>query len=69
MAQILRVINIKSSQTPDMITYFQNPDYVPCKKTIINSINISILDLEGNYIKFDSDFAFVILKLHFRKIQ
>jgi hypothetical protein len=65
---ILRIINIKSSEAPDTVTFFDNPHYVKVKKTSISSINIRILDLTGNPIKFDDLFSFVILKLHFKKI-
>jgi hypothetical protein len=42
--------------------------YVPVKKNFINSINISIKSLTGEYIKFDDDFIYTIVKLHFRKV-
>jgi hypothetical protein len=65
---ILRIINIKSSDAQDTVTFFNNPHYVKVKKTSISSINIRILDLTGNLIKFADLFSFVILKLHFRKL-
>lgn len=65
-APILRCINMKVSDQ-DIITYYDNPIYLRVKKSILNNINIQILDLQGNLIKFNDIFAFVILTLHFRK--
>jgi hypothetical protein len=67
LAPILQVINLKSSENHDTVTFYENPMYVNVKKSVINSINIRILDLSGNPIKFEDIFSFVILKLHFRK--
>jgi hypothetical protein len=67
LAPILQVINLKSSENHDTVTFYENPMYVNVKKSVINSINIKILDLSGNPIKFEDIFSFVILKLHFRK--
>jgi len=64
---IIRLINLNTDPTAEAVTLFENPHYVPCNKTIINSINIRILDLEGNLIQFENKFGFVILKLHIRK--
>jgi hypothetical protein len=67
LAPILRIINIKSQSSADTITFFDNPHYVNINKSNISSINIKICDLKGNQIQFENIFAFVILKLHFRK--
>lgn len=64
---IIRVININSNITNDSVTLFENPHYVNCNKSIINSVNIKILDLEGNPIQFENKFGYVILKLHIRR--
>ena len=42
--------------------------YVPVKKNFINSINISIKSLNAVHIKFDDEFIYTIVKLHFRKV-
>ena len=41
--------------------------YVPVKKNFITSINISIKSLTGDLIKFEDDFNYTKVKLHFRK--
>jgi hypothetical protein len=67
IAPIIRIINLGNIQGNDTITFYDNPHYVNCKKSTINSINIRILDLQGNPIKFENKFSYVILKLHLRK--
>jgi hypothetical protein len=67
LAPILQVINLKSNEGSSTVTFYENPMYVNVKKTIINSINIRILDTSGHNIKFENLFSFVIVKLHFRK--
>lgn len=46
---------------------FIDPHYVPVNKSMLNSINIRILDTFGEPIKFQDIFSFVIVKLHFRR--
>jgi hypothetical protein len=60
---VLCTLNLKG----ETITSFDNPHYLPVKKSQLSSINIKILDLTGHYIKFSDIFAICILKLHFRK--
>jgi hypothetical protein len=60
---VLCTLNLKG-QT---ITSFENPHYLPVKKSHLSSINIKILDLQANLIRFSDIFSLVILKLHFRK--
>lgn len=64
---IIRLINLNSNNPSEIVSVYENPHYVKCKKTVINSINIKILDLEGNPILFENKFGFVILKLHIRE--
>ena len=40
----------------------------PVKKKFINNINISIRSLTGNLVKFEDDFIYTKVKLHFRKV-
>lgn len=55
------------SDENEVVRYFENPIYVPVNKTIINTINIKMCDLQGNLIRVNDIFSFVILTLHFRK--
>jgi hypothetical protein len=66
-APVLQVINLHSSTTADTVTFFDNPAYLNVNKTIINSINIRVVDLQGDPIRFENIFSFIIIKLHFRK--
>jgi hypothetical protein len=66
-APVLQVINLHSSTTADTVTFFDNPAYLNVNKTLINSINIRVVDLQGDPIRFDNIFSFIIIKLHFRK--
>jgi hypothetical protein len=66
---ILRLINLSTNNQNEIVTFYENPHYITCNKSIISSINIKILDLEGNPIKFENKFAFVVVKLHIRKIN
>jgi len=66
---ILKIIPIKSSSDTEVVTFFDSLHYVKVSKTSINSITISIKDLFNETIKFENNFAFIILKLHFRKIR
>ena len=64
--QVLQVIALDSDT--QSISNNMDLQYVPVKKNFINSINISIKSLTGEYIKFDDDFIYTIVKLHFRKV-
>lgn len=66
---ILKIIPIKSSSDTEVVTFFDSLHYVRVSKTSINSITINIKDLFDQTIKFENNFAFIILKLHFRKIR
>lgn len=68
-APILQIVNLNPLNDSDHIHIFENPHYIPINKRLISTINIRILDLEGNQIKFSDIFSFTILKLHFRKIK
>ncbi len=68
LAPVLRVVSLKTNSQSDMITFFDNPHYVPVKKSIINTINIRIYDTQGNPMKFSDIISYVIVKLHFKKI-
>jgi hypothetical protein len=61
---ILSTINFKG----ETIISFENPHYLPVKKSQLSSINIKILDLTSKQIRFSDIFSLSILKLHFRKI-
>ena len=67
LAPVLRCINLVQTDENHIVSYFDNPVYVPVNKSLINSINIKIVDLEGNFIQFKDEYAFVILTLHFKK--
>lgn len=69
LVPILRCVNLPNSQNENIIIYFDNPLYVPVNKSIINTINIKIADLQGNLILFKDFFSFVIVTLHFRKVK
>lgn len=68
-SQILKIIPIKSKTDSEVVTFFDNLHYIPVSKNRINTINIEIHDLNGKLIKFEDKFTFIILKLHFRKIN
>jgi hypothetical protein len=65
---ILKIIPLKSNGS-EIVTYFDNLHYVPLSTNRINTITIEISDLFQNYIHFDDKFSFIIIKLHFRKIN
>ena len=65
----LRTITVKSSTKGDIAKIYENPHYVPILKTRIDTINIQLRDIYGNPIQFTDFFSYVIIKLHFRKIQ
>ena len=67
MSPVLYTINLKSSAYIDSVTSYENPHYLPVNKSVINSINIRILDLSGEPVKFSDIFSIVIIKLHFRR--
>jgi len=62
---LLRVIHLGSEK--HVVTFFENPIYVPVNKTYITTINIKVYDLQGQPIPFKNNFAFVMPTLHFRK--
>lgn len=69
LAPILQIISFNAYEQKDTIHLFENPHYIRLNKNIISSINIRILDLQGNQIKFSDIFALSILKIHLRKIR
>ena len=69
LAPVLYILNLKTSETGEIVTKFDNPHYIPVKKSILNTINIRLADISGESIKFSDIFSIVILKLHFRKIK
>jgi len=66
---ILKIIPIKSYNDSEVVTFFDNLHYVRLCKNSISTINIQIRDLFGEQIKFQNQFSFVIVKLHFRKVK
>ena len=67
-APILHIIPIETQSSSQIINVDNNTlHYVPVNKNYINSIKIVINDLQGNQIRFDHDYVYVIVKLHFRK--
>jgi hypothetical protein len=66
--QVLQIIPLNSSENSQVLSNNLDLQYVPVKSNYITSINISIKSLTGDYIKFDDDFIYTIVKLHFRKI-
>lgn len=65
---ILKMIVIDESNN-SLIKSFDHLHYVNIRKSKIASINISLKDIAGENIKFMDDFAFVVVKLHFKKIN
>ena len=65
--QVLQIITLDNSENSQVISNSLDPQYVPVKKNFITSINVSIKSLTGELIKFEDDFIYTILKLHFRK--
>jgi hypothetical protein len=68
-SNILKIIPIKSKDDSEVVTFFDNLHYIPVSKTRISTINIELLDINGNFIHFEDKFSFVIIKLHFRKLN
>ena len=66
---VLKIIPISLKNDNSIISYSDLPQYVRVSKNIIDTINISIVDLEGLPIQFENLFATVIVKLHLRKCQ
>ena len=66
--QVLQIIPLNSTESSQILSNNLDLQYVPVKSNYITSINISIKSLTGDYIKFDDDFIYTIVKLHFRKI-
>lgn len=66
-APLLRCINLSTKNESVVSTSFENLLYVPVNKRMISTINIKICDLEGQLIRFQNIFSFVIVTLHFRK--
>ena len=66
--QVLQIITLDSNENSQILSNNLDLQYVPVKKIFINSINISIQSLTGDYVKFADDFIYTIVKLHFRKI-
>ena len=66
--QVLQLITLESAQNSQILSNNLDLHYVPVKKIFINNINISIRTLSGDFVKFEDDFIYTIVKLHFRKI-
>jgi len=64
-SQILRVLNIKSSNLEDTL-HIVNPHYLNVKCSRISSINIEICDITGKSIKYFDNFSSLNITLHFR---
>ena len=67
-APILKLITIKP-EIDQLVSNLENLQYVNVRKNIINQINIELRDLGGKNIIFLNDFAFVVVKLHLRKVR
>ena len=65
-SQILRILNIKSSESVDTL-HIANPHYLKVKSSRISSINIEICDISGNQIKYTDNFSNLNITLHFRQ--
>ena len=66
--QVLQLITLESAQNSQILSNNLDLHYVPVKNFFINNINISIRTLSGDFVKFEDDFIYTIVKLHFRKI-
>ena len=66
--QVLQLITLDSAQNSQILSNNLDLHYVPVKIFFINNINISIRTLSGDFVKFEDDFIYTIVKLHFRKI-
>jgi len=68
-ANILKVIPVHpNTNSNHLVSYFENPHYVKCRTSILDKITITLRDINGNKIRFEESYLFVIAKLHFRKI-
>lgn len=67
-APILKMITIKP-EMDQLVSNLENLHYVRVRKNLISQINIELRDLAGKNIKFLNDFAFVVVKLHLRKVN
>ena len=67
LAPILKIIPVKARDNSQLVTFFDYPHYVSIKTSRINSINITLRDLQGEKIHFEDPFQFVKVKLHFKK--
>jgi hypothetical protein len=59
---ILRIINLSTSNTQEVVTFYENPHYIKCNKSVISTINIKILDL-GNKKKFIQNLSFFFVNI------
>ncbi len=70
LINILKTIPLKSvSDNDEVITFFDSLHYVPLSENRLSIVQIIIRDLQGNFIKFEDNLTFVIVKLHFRRIK
>ena len=65
--QVLQLITLESGQNSLILSNNLDLNYVPVKKNLINNINISIRTLRGQFVKFEDDFIYHVVKLHLRK--
>ena len=66
---ILKIVPVKSHEDKQLVSFFNNLHYVTVRTSLLNSINITLRDMKGNKIQFEDPFMFVIVKLHFRKLE
>lgn len=70
LINIFKTIPLKSvSDNDEVITFFDSLHYVPLSENRLSIVQIIIRDLQGNFIKFEDNLTFVIVKLHFRRIK
>ncbi len=67
ISPILKIVPVKERDEAQLVSYFDNPHYVPVRMSRIDSINITLRDLQGEKIQFEDSFLFIIAKLHFKK--
>ncbi len=63
--QLLRTVHVEKNKESQCINY-PSPHYTPVVSNTINSIQLTLKDVENNSIKFKSGTELVIVKLHFR---
>ena len=68
LAKIIKCFPIKQIEFNQVVTLFENLQYVNVDKTRITSIQIQLRDLEGNPIQFENNFFTVIATLHFKPL-